>query len=124
MSTNEARWAWECDQFAAESPGQYLSRLRIEPSLSSDRFPAAIKIVMRKFYRNARGTPERLPWHRDSPSRALVAAVEASDGSIRALDVGCGAGMFSIWLAEGGAEVTGIDVFPEAIAMARSLADK
>jgi SAM-dependent methyltransferase len=61
---------------------------------------------------------------RESPSHALVAAVEASDGNICALDVGCGAGVFSIWLAEKGAEVTGIDVFPEAIAMARSLADK
>src|SRR5262245_35120011 len=81
-------------------------------------------MVMSKFYRDARGDPKRLPWHRESPSRALVAAVEASDGSIRALDVGCGAGVFSIWLAERGAEVTGIDVFPEAIAMARSLADK
>jgi trans-aconitate methyltransferase len=82
------------------------------------------KIVMRKFYRDARGHPERLPWHRESPSRALVAAVEASHGSFRALDVGCGAGVFSIWLAEKGAEVTGIDAFPEAIAMARSLPDK
>jgi trans-aconitate methyltransferase len=61
---------------------------------------------------------------RESPSHALVAAVEASDGNICPLDVGCGAGVFSIWLAEKGAEVTGIDVFPEAIAMARSLADK
>jgi cyclopropane fatty-acyl-phospholipid synthase-like methyltransferase len=82
------------------------------------------KIVMRKFYRDAQGSPERLPWHRESPSRLLAAAVEASERGVRALDVGCGAGVFTVWLAERGAEVTGIDIFPEAIAMARSLADK
>lgn len=40
----------------------------------------------------------------------------------RALDVGCGAGVFSVWLAEQGMEVTGIDLFPDAIEMARARA--
>jgi SAM-dependent methyltransferase len=77
--------------------------------------------VMRRFYIQAEGRPERLPWHRDSPSAVLVAAAEARQGRGRALDVGCGAGVFSLWLAEQGFEVTGIDLFPEAIAMARAL---
>jgi SAM-dependent methyltransferase len=82
------------------------------------------KMVMGKFYRQAAGDPERLPWHRDTPSKVLKSAVAARRGSGRALDVGCGAGVFSVWLAESGMDVTGIDLFPEAIAMAQSLADK
>ena len=30
------------------------------------------KSVMRRCYRKANGKPERLPWHRESPSRVLV----------------------------------------------------
>jgi hypothetical protein len=29
------------------------------------------KSVMQSFYRKAEGKPERLPWHRESPSRVL-----------------------------------------------------
>jgi SAM-dependent methyltransferase len=82
------------------------------------------KFVMRRFYRDADGIAERLPWHRDRPSRLLESAMEAKAGPMRALDVGCGAGVLSVWLAERGAQVTGIDSLPEAIAMARSLNEK
>jgi 2-polyprenyl-3-methyl-5-hydroxy-6-metoxy-1,4-benzoquinol methylase len=78
--------------------------------------------VMRGFYRHAEGVPERLPWHREQPSPILVSAVHARDRNGRALDVGCGAGVFSVWLAEQGMEVTGLDLFPEAIAMAEKRA--
>lgn len=83
---------------------------------------AISKIVMRKFYRRADGHPEKLPWHQDTPPKVLVDAVAARGGEGRALDLGCGAGVFSVWLAEQGMEVTGIDLFPEAIAMARQRA--
>lgn len=80
------------------------------------------KIVMQKFYRKAEGCPERLPWHLEEPSKLLVAAVEAHDSAGHALDVGCGAGVQSVWLAERGLNVTGLDLFPEAIDMARARA--
>jgi SAM-dependent methyltransferase len=80
--------------------------------------------VMTRFYRDAAGHPERLPWHRESPGQQLSAAVAELGGRGRALDVGCGAGVFSVWLAEQGLEVTGIDLLPDAIAMARSLAER
>jgi len=82
------------------------------------------KRVMSGFYRGAAGDPARLPWHRDAPSRMLNEAVAARAGAGRALDLGCGAGVFSVWLARRGLQVTGIDLFPEAIGMARSLAEK
>ena len=82
------------------------------------------KSVMQSFYRKAEGKPERLPWHRESPSRVLVSAVAACARPARALDLGCGAGVLTLWLAEKGLEVTGIDILPEAITMARSLAEQ
>jgi SAM-dependent methyltransferase len=83
------------------------------------------KLVMGKFYRNAEGKPERLPWHRDAPSAVLADAADAAGaraGQGRALDVGCGAGVFSVWLAQRGFRTTGIDLFPQATAMARARA--
>ena len=80
------------------------------------------KSVMQSFYRKAEGKPERLPWHRESPSCVLASAVAACPRPGRALDVGCGAGVLTLWLAEKGLEVNGIDILPEAITMARSLA--
>jgi cyclopropane fatty-acyl-phospholipid synthase-like methyltransferase len=83
---------------------------------------AMAKLVMGKFYRAAAGQAERLPWHREEPSAVLKAAVEARAGRGRALDLGCGAGVFSVWLAQQGFEVTGLDLFAEATAMARERA--
>jgi SAM-dependent methyltransferase len=78
--------------------------------------------VMKNFYRKAEGDPQRLPWHRDAPSRLLTSAVASRQGRGRVLDVGCGAGTFSVFLAKQGMDVTGIDIFPEATAMAQRLA--
>jgi len=83
---------------------------------------AMAKMVMRKFYRKAGGRPERLPWHREEPEAILADAVRESGTRGRALDVGCGAGVLSVWMAEQGMDVTGVDLFPEAIAMAEQRA--
>jgi SAM-dependent methyltransferase len=80
------------------------------------------RMVMQKFYRQAGGSPERLPWHQEHPGAMLSRAVHARGGRGRALDLGCGAGVFSVWLAQQGMEVTGLDLFPEAQAMASTLA--
>lgn len=76
------------------------------------------KLVMGRFYREAAGDPSRLPWHREEPDGLLAAVVAALGPGKRALDVGCGAGVFSVWMAKRGLSVTGLDLFPEAIAMA------
>lgn len=81
---------------------------------------AIAKVVMQKFYRQAAGQPERLPSHRDEPDALLRRAVEARAARGRAIDVGCGAGVFTIWLAQAGMETVGIDLFPEAIQFSRT----
>jgi SAM-dependent methyltransferase len=78
------------------------------------------RLVMRQFYCRAQGRPERLPWHRDRPGQVLGSAVKVRAPRDKALDLGCGAGVLFIWLAERGMDVTGIDIYPEAIAMAAS----
>ena len=46
------------------------------------------------------------------------------DEHTRILDIGCGAGRFSLAFAKEEAQVTGTDVSPEMIRAARELADK
>jgi SAM-dependent methyltransferase len=82
------------------------------------------RLVLRKFYANADGAPERLPWFRAEPEANLVAALESRGRPGRALDVGCGAGNFCVHLARRGWDVTGIDILPQAVAMARALSEK
>jgi SAM-dependent methyltransferase len=81
------------------------------------------RLVMEKFYRNA-GKPEDLPWHRDEPDRFLAAAVEKRGRPGRMLDLGCGTGVFSVWAAKRGYEVTGLDLIPRALEMARARGDR
>jgi SAM-dependent methyltransferase len=50
--------------------------------------------------------------------RALASAVGSVQGK-NALDFGCGTGRLSEWLVDNGAEVDGVDVTPEMIAVAR-----
>ena len=80
------------------------------------------KRVMQRFFRDAEGDCEKLPWHSTEPSPWLERILSLPDAPARALDVGCGSGYFSAWMAARGLDVTGLDYLPEAIAMARELA--
>ncbi|HEY8074721.1 MAG TPA: class I SAM-dependent methyltransferase [Labilithrix sp.] len=83
------------------------------------------KMVMSSIYAKA-NRPEDLVWHSDEPTKLLVDAarsVRARSHRPRALDLGCGAGVFSTWLARQGFEVTGIDIIPKAIALATTHAE-
>ena len=62
------------------------------------------------------------PWDRDGPVPELVAATDGLEPA-RALDLGCGTGAQSVFLARSGWEVTGVDVVPRALAAARRRAD-
>jgi SAM-dependent methyltransferase len=78
-----------------------------------------IRQTQEMFYKRAKA-PKDLPWHRDTPDGFLPEVVEARGEPGRALDLGCGSGVFSVWLAKKGYEVTGLDFIPRAIAMAKA----
>ncbi|MBO0702524.1 MAG: class I SAM-dependent methyltransferase [Candidatus Dormibacteraeota bacterium] len=64
----------------------------------------------------------RLPiWDRGVPDRDLVQLVEGDQHRPpgRALDIGCGTGTETIYLAEHGWEATGVDMVPRALSLAR-----
>lgn len=63
-------------------------------------------------------------WERSVPPADLVALVNGPDSLPpgRALDLGCGSGTDSVYLAEHGWEVTGVDMVPEALDLARQRA--
>ena len=67
------------------------------------------------------GGPEHPP---DAPVTEIVSrlAPPSSKGSRRALDLACGAGANSLWLAERDWEVTAVDRSPSAIEFVRSAA--
>ena len=60
-------------------------------------------------------------WERRTPPSDLVELIEGPDALApgRALDLGCGTGTDSVYLARAGWDVTGIDMVPEALAIAR-----
>jgi SAM-dependent methyltransferase len=66
---------------------------------------------------------ENIPWNLSEPPELLVQAVDTGHiKPCRVVDLGCGAGNYSVWLAEQGFDVTGIDISPRAIEHAKKLA--
>jgi SAM-dependent methyltransferase len=72
--------------------------------------------VFQRLYKSAK-QPEDLPWHEAAPPALLVKALDQRNTPGRALDIGCGSGTYSIYLAERGYQVTAIDFMPPAITM-------
>ena len=68
---------------------------------------------------------EELPWNIETPPKELVALVEG--GSIspcKTIDLGCGAGNYALYLASKGFDVTGVDISPTVIHIAKDAAQK
>lgn len=64
-----------------------------------------------------------LPWDTGLPSSELRCVIEQNAiRPCRALEIGCGTGTNSVWLAQQGFEVTGVDVAPLAIERAKERA--
>jgi SAM-dependent methyltransferase len=74
------------------------------------------KGIFNRLYKSA-AQPEDLPWHEADPPVSLVKALDRRAVPGRALDVGCGAGTYSIYMAERGWQVTAIDFMPQAVEM-------
>ena len=80
-------------------------------------------VDMDRIYKNM--PLEKIPWNSETPPDALVDLVES--GKVKpceAIDLGCGAGNYAVYLAGRGFEVTGIDNSPTAIRIAQENANK
>jgi 2-polyprenyl-3-methyl-5-hydroxy-6-metoxy-1,4-benzoquinol methylase len=79
--------------------------------------------VFTRLYRRAPSI-EALPWHREDPPALLEQAVAARRAPGRALDVGCGEGVYAAWLAQQGYSVVALDFVSAAIAAAGARAEQ
>lgn len=78
--------------------------------------------VFRGLYGGAK-QPADLPWNHREPSAFVADAVAILDPG-RALDLGCGTGTDSVYLAQHGWTVTSLDFMPEAVEMTRERAEQ
>jgi SAM-dependent methyltransferase len=68
---------------------------------------------------------DRIPWNSETPPDSLVELIRGGKvRPCRAIDLGCGAGNYAIWLAQEGFDVTGADSSPTAIGIAREKAER
>ncbi len=66
-----------------------------------------------------------IPWNIETPPDALVELVDCGKVKpCKTVDLGCGAGNYAIYLATRGFDVTGIDISPTAIKIAKENAKK
>lgn len=79
--------------------------------------------VFARLYRRAPSV-ESLPWHREQPPALLERAVEQRTARGRALDLGCGEGVYAVYLAQQGFSVVGVDFVSTALAAARARAEQ
>ena len=61
--------------------------------------------------------PENLPWTHSTPSEFLEQVVAERPAGGRALDLGCGSGVDSVFLAQQGWQVTCLDFMRQAVEM-------
>ncbi|HUI66906.1 MAG TPA: class I SAM-dependent methyltransferase [Nitrospirota bacterium] len=81
------------------------------------------QIDMDEIYRKM--SPEEIPWNIEEPPDALVKLLE--NGSVRpckTVEFGCGLGNYTCYLSGRGFDVTGVDISPTAIGIAREKARK
>jgi SAM-dependent methyltransferase len=78
---------------------------------------------MEQIYGNT--PPDKIPWNIKQPPKQLVELVERGKVTpCRAIDLGCGAGNYAIWLATKGFQVAGIDFSEKAVELARKQAGR
>jgi SAM-dependent methyltransferase len=73
-----------------------------------------------------KNTPlEQIPWNNENPPELLVELIDSGKVQpCKAIDLGCGAGNYAVYLALRGFEVTGVDLSPMAIKIAKENAEK
>jgi len=78
---------------------------------------------MERIYKNI--PLSNIPWNVETPPDALIELVD--QGKVlpcSTIDLGCGAGNYAIYLASRGIDVTGIDISPAALEIARQKAEQ
>jgi len=82
-----------------------------------------MKQLLDRIYRNV--PLADIPWNIEGPPEVLVDLVESGKVKpCRTIDLGCGTGNYAIYLATVGFDVTGIDISPTAIKIAKENAKK
>ena len=72
------------------------------------------QVVFERLYRRT-PTVEELPWHRESPPALLDRAIADQGTPGRALDLGCGDGVYAVHLAQQGYSVVATDFVQAAL---------
>jgi len=68
---------------------------------------------------------QTIPWNSETPPEILVDLVKSGKVKpCRAIDLGCGAGNYALFLASAGFDMTGVDISSRAIEIARENAAK
>jgi SAM-dependent methyltransferase len=80
-------------------------------------------LVFKRLYHSANAA-EDLPWYEPDPPALLVKALDARPDLGRALDIGCGTGAYTLYMAARGHATTGIDFMPRAIDLLRKRAQE
>ncbi len=66
---------------------------------------------------------DAIPWNLEKPPTLLVELVDSGwVAPCEAVDLGCGAGNYAVWLASQGFQMTGLDLSTTALELARKLA--
>ncbi|MEV7044833.1 class I SAM-dependent methyltransferase [Amycolatopsis sp. NPDC051061] len=73
-----------------------------------------------ELYQGATPMGRKMPWDIGAPQPAVVALADAGEFTGEVLDIGCGLGDNSAFLASRGLSVTGLDGAPSAIEQARA----
>jgi len=84
---------------------------------------AIMQVEMDRIYKNI--PLEEIPWNIETPPDALIELIDSGKVKpCKTIDLGCGAGNYAIYLASKGFDVTGIDISPAAIKIAKENAKK
>ena len=78
----------------------------------------SLKFIYKVIYSCAKDET-KVHWHNEECPIFLKKAAESLHGSGKALDIGCGTGVNSVFMARQGFQVTAIDFIPEALDFAR-----